>query len=512
MVRVAEYDVMLLKAGETCWRAEQAERAALLIDMAEYFLAAKAAMLKARRTIYLLNWAFDPATPLDPQPGGTEPEDDHIGPFLKKLVRERPGLDVRILCWKSALPVSATQNFFPHRAKQCFKGTPVRFRLDATVPNGACHHQKMMIIDDQVAFCGGGDIAPDRWDTPDHPDDDPRRQSSKYRKQCFVSRHEVMGIVDGDAARALGEHFRERWRRATGERPSEAQAPQGDVWPDRVAPQFSRITAGVSRTNPAWKGFPEIRENEALHLASIVAAKRCIYLENQYFTSPAVAEALARRLAEPDGPEVVLVSTQHSPSYFDQMTMDRTRSMFLKHLNEADAYGRLHAYTPLTAKHRLIIVHAKLSIIDDTLLRIGSANLNNRSTGFDTECDLSLEARPDDQRARAMIASLRSQLVGHWLNCAPEQVADAAKVAGGLGAGIELLRAAGHGRLAPLRPKRIGPLAAVIAALHLGDPVAPGDSWRPWKRMKAIRKQIDRIPDAPAREIAAPTPIPRTAA
>ena len=58
--------------------------------------------------------------------------------MASRLVRERPELDIRILCWKSALPVSATQHFFPHRAKQCFKGTPVRFRLDATVPNGAC--------------------------------------------------------------------------------------------------------------------------------------------------------------------------------------------------------------------------------------------------------------------------------------------------------------------------------------------------------------------------------------
>ena len=145
-------------------------------------------------------------------------------------------------------------------------------------------------------------------------------------------------------------------------------------------------------------------------------------------------------------------------------------------------------------------------------MRIGSANLNNRSTGFDTECDLSLEARPDDQRARAMIASLRAQLISHWLNCAPEQVTEAAKVTGSIGAGIEHMRAAGHRRLAPLKPKRIGPLATVIAALHLGDPVTPSDSWRPWKRMKALREQTDRIPAAPPREIETPTPLPRTAA
>ena len=53
---------MLLKAGDTCWRAERADRGALIIDMAEYFAAAKAAFLAARSSIHLLNWAFDPDT------------------------------------------------------------------------------------------------------------------------------------------------------------------------------------------------------------------------------------------------------------------------------------------------------------------------------------------------------------------------------------------------------------------------------------------------------------------
>ena len=134
-----------------------------------------------------------------------------------------------------------------------------------------------------------------------------------------------------------------------------------------------------------------MREVEALHVASIRAAKRLIYMENQYFTSPLIAEALAARLREPDGPEVVLISTEHSPSYFDQATMDKTRFDFISHLHAADAHGRFRVYSPVTTLGRTIIVHAKLTIIDDTLLRIGSANINNRSMGFDSECDLVLE-------------------------------------------------------------------------------------------------------------------------
>jgi phosphatidylserine/phosphatidylglycerophosphate/cardiolipin synthase-like enzyme len=485
---------VLLQAKSTCWRVERADRAALMIDMADYLVAAKAALLRARSTIHLLKWAFDPDTRLDPEPGGGGPGDDRIGPFLKMLARARPELDVRVLCWQSALPIAATQRFFPHRAKACFAGSPVRFLLDATVPSGACHHQKMIIIDDQLAFCGGGDIGPDRWDTTEHLDDDPRRTKSATDKTCFPSRHEVMCLVEGSIAAALGDLFRERWRRATDE--VVPQAPPADVsaWPAGVEAQLRNVSAGVSRTEPAWRGRAEVRENERLHLAAIASARRCIYLENQYFTSPLIAWALAARLSERDGPEVILISTEHSPSWFDQMTMDRTRSMLLRQLTAANLHDRLHAYVPVTEEGRIIIVHAKLSIIDDTLLRIGSANLNNRSGGFDTECDLSLEARPEDSSSRETIAGLRSRLLAHWLGCLPEVVASATAAADGrVGAGVERLRQAGHKRLLPLKPTTIGPIATFIASHHLGDPLGTADSWRPWKRKRALAARLAQV-------------------
>jgi phosphatidylserine/phosphatidylglycerophosphate/cardiolipin synthase-like enzyme len=152
----------LLVPGSTCWRKLRAPRAALLLDMAEYFKAAKIAIGNAKRSVHFLNWAFDPTTYFHPEPGCTGPELDQIGPFLVAIADERPQLDVRILCWKSSLPIAATQNFFPHRARKCFRGTRVKFRLDSAVPLGACHHQKLIVIDDEVAFCGGGDIGPDR--------------------------------------------------------------------------------------------------------------------------------------------------------------------------------------------------------------------------------------------------------------------------------------------------------------------------------------------------------------
>ncbi|WP_293898934.1 phospholipase D-like domain-containing protein [Phenylobacterium sp.] len=477
---------MLLEPGTTCWRRETAGRAALLIDMADYFDAAMKAMRKARHTIHLLNWAFEPQTLFHPQPGCTGPEDDRIANFLKALARDNPKLDVRILCWKSALPVAATQNWFPLADRKVFAGTPVKFVLDGQLPVGACHHQKVLVIDDAIGFCGGGDIGPDRWDTPQHLDDDPRREKTRHAhgnsKDDFNSRHEVMGLVEGAPAKALGALFRDRWARATGEILPEPPATRPS-WPAGVTAQFEGVEVGLSRTAGAWRGHPEVREAERLHLAAIAGATRSIYMENQYFTSPLIAAALARRLAEPDGPEVLLVGTEHSPSYFDQATMDRTRVKFIETLKRADRHGRFQAYSPVTTLGRIIIVHAKLTIIDDRLLRIGSANINNRSLGFDTECDMSFEAAGRiGTGARREIARLRTRLLAHWLGC-DEAIVDAAiRKAGGLGAGVEALRNAGYARLRPILLPKVTGVAAAIAAYHLGDPFSPNDSWRPWRR------------------------------
>jgi phosphatidylserine/phosphatidylglycerophosphate/cardiolipin synthase-like enzyme len=475
-----EHRDVLLRPGETCWRLATADRAAVLLDTAAYFSAAKAAMQKARRSILLLGWAFDPLTQLEPDAEGGGPVEDQAGEFLKALVRARPELDVRLLIWKSALPIAASQHFFPHRARRSFKGTRVRFRLDETVPFGACHHQKVLVIDDKLAFCGGGDIGVDRWDSPEHLDGDRRRHMPFGG--VHDPRHEVMMMVDGAAAAALGDLARDRWRRATGENVARPPGPSPDPWPAGVEPQFHRVQVGIARTLPAWRDQAEVRESETLHLRAIAAARRLIYLENQYVASPAIGEALAARLEEPDGPEVVIVSTEHSPSWFDRGTMDKTRSALLRRLQQADRFGRFHAFCPETPRGETIIVHAKVSIIDDCMLRVGSTNLNNRSTGFDTECDLAIEVAegPEDEAARAAVRRYRSQTIAHFLGQSAEAFEAAWAREGTLAGAIVALDT--------------GPVR--IATFHLGDPAAPLDSWRPWRRRREIRDEMRRL--APA--------------
>jgi phosphatidylserine/phosphatidylglycerophosphate/cardiolipin synthase-like enzyme len=224
--------------------------------------------------------------------------------------------------------------------------------------------------------------------------------------------------------------------------------------------------------------------------------KPVLYLENQYFASSRVAAALAERLAEPEGPEIVLVVSERSPSFFDRATMDAPRDMLVASLRAADRHNRFRAYAPRTAGGRTIIVHSKVTIVDDRLLRVGSANLNNRSGGYDTECDLAIEAPGDVEGARVehAIRRFRERLIGHYLSVDGASVGEAAAREGGLARGIEALEAAtaaGRRRLLPLAPDgALGPVRALVAAFHLFDPHGTGDAWRPWRRLEGCRLSL----------------------
>ena len=293
-------------------------------------------------------------------------------------------------------------------------------------------------------------------------------------------------MVDGAAASALGDLFRARWRRSADEVVPKSTSSSIDPWPTRVPAHMHDVQVAIARTEPSWKRDEMVEEIRRLTLTSIFEAKDIIYLENQYFTSPIYAEALAARLAEPDGPEVVLVSTGYSPSWFDQLTMDRARNNMLWRLRAADVFGRLHTYWPVTRSGQEVIVHSKVTIIDDRLARVGSANLNNRSGGFDTECELAVEAQNDD--------ALRDRLVGHYMGCTGDAVAKARQERGGLGAAISALN---HDRrLRPLGPREMTTLGNMIATFHIGDPADVADSWRIFRRRERLYQASRRLSHA----------------
>jgi uncharacterized membrane protein YdjX (TVP38/TMEM64 family) len=129
--------------------------------------------------------------------------------------------------------------------------------------------------------------------------------------------------------------------------------------------------------------------------------------------------------------------------------MDVLRARILERLRDSDPHGRLRIYYPTVPglEKDSLVVHAKVTIADDQVLRVGSANLSNRSMGLDTECDLCLAAADDGDRAT--IAGLRRRLLGHFLDVAPERLAEAEAREGGLIPAVESVRSGGRS-LAPL--------------------------------------------------------------
>jgi len=463
----------VLRPGDTCWRIAPANRLTILMENEAYFDALISSLGKARRSVVILGWQFDPRTRLDPETRAGDRQAE-IGHLLRMMVKTRSDLDVRLLIWKSPLLIAASQGFYPHRALGWFRKRMVEFRLDTPGPIGACHHQKAVIIDDRVAFCGGGDISVDRWDSAAHSDDDPRR----CQPSGLISppRHETMCVMDGPAALALGDLARERWFRATWER-TVPDPVDSDPWPEGLTADFTDTPVAIVRTEPAHGGRAGVRENERLHLEAIRGARRLIYMENQYFTSQVLAAALAARLDEPDGPEVVLISTGRSPSWFDSLTMDTARAEVLFRLEAADHHGRFFAFSPRTTGGARIIVHAKVTVVDDRLLRIGSTNLNNRSLGFDTECDVAIA--PETAEGQAAIRRFRHWTIGHFIGVAPQDFEAAEAVLGSTG---EAIRKFDTGRMTPLGATRPSMIERTIAEFQLGDPRSPSDAWRPWKR------------------------------
>jgi len=461
----------ILDAGRHCWRKARVRRLQWLIDAQEYFCAFREALLGATQSVFILGWDMDSRTVLVPD----APDDGvptTLGALLNGVVSRRRGLHAYVLDWDYPMLYQADREIAPAYALGWSTHRRVKFRMDGEHPVGGSHHQKIVVIDDAVAFVGGLDLTNSRWDTPAHDPHDARRRTPGG--QPYPPFHDVQVIVDGEAAAALGELARTRWLCATGEKVRPRTGARGDPWPQSVHPAVTDAEVAIARTQPEYGEVPAVQEIKRLYLDAIASARRHIYIENQYFTAPAIGEALARRLAEPDGPEVVLLSRLRGGGWLEESTMGALRARMLRALRAADRYGRLRAYYPDHAGlgEQCINLHSKLMVVDDRFAQVGSANLNNRSLGYDTECDLAVET--SEPRVERAIALLRDRLLAEHLDVTPEQVAGALAERGSLIGMIEALRGSTR-TLTPLDPDAAPQEDTLILDPSIVDPERPVD-------------------------------------
>jgi phospholipase D1/2 len=458
--------VSLLCPGTNCQRVAPARRAALLIDAEAYFSAFARAALRARRSIVIVGWDFHSATRLHL---GRPHVPDVLGDFLNFLVERSRTLEVYILTWDYPLVFARGRESAPVYKLGWHPHRRVHFRYDDRCPAGAALHQKIVVIDGAVAFCGGIDLTCARWDTSEHRACDARRRNDK-ESQCYPPYHDVMLTVDAGAARALHDLVSERWANASGQA-LPAPDPCADPWPVGVMPSFTDVDVGVARTVPPLEGAPPVAEIRHLYLDLIASARRSIYIENQYFTARELGEALARRLEEPNGPEVVVVLRHFESGLVEAPAMGAMRSALLRKLHAADRYSRFRAYYPgvpgLPAQ-QCCDLHSKLMIVDEQWLLVGSANFANRSMSIDTECNLLVQPRDERRNSRA-IAACRDRLLGEHLDVPAGRVQRAIEEHGSMGAAVDALRRPSTRTLEPFE-KLDEPSPTLVAVASVADP------------------------------------------
>ncbi len=468
----------ILKPGRNCWRIRRARKLAFLIDGAAYFKALHATLSLAEEQILILAWDIHSHLHLVPPPDNEkEQAASELGHFLNGLVRRKSGLRVNILGWDFSVLYAPDREWMPVYKLDWKTHRRLRFCLDDQCPLGASHHQKVVVLDDALAFAGGLDLTHGRWDTPEHRPDDPRRGAVDASELPIRPHHDVQMAVSGPAAAALGDLARERWYRAADKKLAVPNSNAHEIWPEQLPADLENVDVAIVRTQPPFGKFEEVREVKQLYLDSIGAARRYIYIENQFFTAPAISKALAARLAEPDGPEVVLVFPLKTSGWLSQQSMDMMRVVAIRTLRDADRFGRFAVYFPDKPGlgDQWINMHAKVMIVDDRFARIGSSNLNNRSMGLDTECDLAVEAHDGDAGIEDAVRSFRDRLLGEHLDCPSEKVNATVREHDSLLGAIETLRGPGRS-LQPLEPRLPEADEGLLRDLRLSDPERPVDA------------------------------------
>lgn len=482
----------MLSPRDNCWRIESGAKASIIIDAEEYFRVARDAMLNAKRRVMLVGWDFDARITLVDDSADEGPT--RLGPFITWLADRNPDLEFYLLRWDVGAIKSLFRGSTPFTVLNWMRRKNIHTKLDGAHPTGASHHQKIVVIDDCFAFCGGIDMTGDRWDTHLHRDDEPgrRRPNGKPYKPW----HDATTALQGPVAAALGELCRDRWHRAGG-MPIEAVDVECDYWPEGLPVQFTEAKIAIARTEPELSDHEPVHEIERLFLDQIASAKRFIYAESQYFASRRIAEAIDRRMEEEGGPEIVILNPQTSEGWLEPVAMDTARARLFQAIKRHDRDGRFRIYHPTTKQGEPIYCHAKILIVDDSTIRVGSSNMNNRSMRLDTECDVVVDARePANGSCADTIAAVRNSLLGEHLGVEPEMVAAKFAATGSLIETIEALRGEGK-TLQPYETPNLNDVEAWLADNEILDPEGPEEIFeaiskrglfrRTWRRFRPPR-------------------------
>lgn len=420
------------KPGTDCMCISPSQTAAILIDGEEYFRTVREAMKHAHRQIIIVGWDIHSKVKLLRGQHADDGWPVELGEFLSELSKRKPEVTIYILSWDFAVIYLFEREIFPVYRFNWNTRDNFHFKADSAHPLGASQHQKIVVIDDFTAFCGGFDLTISRWDTRNHPVDDDRKRNPWNKP--YTPFHDIQMAVQGETAAVLGKIARERWRRAGGKKiPLVRDQQRYTDFSLKAEHIFTNVDVAVARTLPSYADCPEINEVEQLYISSMRRAQKFIYLENQYITSEKIRDIIEKRLKKKNSPNVIIITPGENSGWLEKDTMGVLRARLIQKLRKSDRYNKLRVcYTVTGDNHDVPVnIHAKLTIIDDDFLRIGSANLSNRSMGFDSECDLAFSAKNNEQHQQ--IKSVRHDLIAEHTGLSVSSIQSAEKKSDCLG-------------------------------------------------------------------------------
>jgi len=328
------------------------------------------AVRSARSHVHLAGWHFDPSFRLE-----------EGGSALRELLAETAErVDVRVLAWAGApLPL-----FHPDRREvrnardELVRGTRISMALDAKERPFHCHHEKLVLVDDETAFVGGIDLTGLGGD---------RLDSSEHARRDGLGWHDTAVRLEGPVVADVARHFLLRWRSV-----ADGDAPE----PTDTPPLPGGVDAQLVRTVPE-RVYEHCRHGEwsilESYLRAVRAAERFVYVESQFLWSPEVTFELAAKLRNPPRDEfrVIALLPAHPNNGADD-SRGQVGLLIDADQESGDDTTRFLActlYQPGPGGNP-VYVHSKAAVIDDAWVTVGSANLNEHSLFNDTEANVVL--------------------------------------------------------------------------------------------------------------------------
>jgi len=413
----------LLAPGRNCWRVGSVSQTGLLVDGCDYYRAFYQAAKAAERYILISGWQFDSGTALVRGAEAEQAQDKvHLIDFLNELCERKPALCIYMLAWNYSMIYSLDREWFQDWYFNQNTNERLKFCYDSGESFDASHHQKFVVIDGTLGFVGGIDLCDSRWDERDHRPDNPLRVNSNG--SAYRTFHDLQSYHVGPVVQQLAELFKQRWQTVCGDRlelPQAERQPRGRLFDASLplaAQQVAISRTEVCRSRSSTKPILEIRQ---LFIDAIDAAERLIYIENQYCSSEALSDALVERMRQHRRRrlQIVMLIAKDADGLLEQLSISIVQSQIISRLRQvaAETGHSFGIYYPASmaadGTEVPTYIHSKLLSVDDRFLSIGSANMNNRSMGYDTELNVAWDDVPGSTLSRSIRAARANLLAEH---------------------------------------------------------------------------------------------------